>query len=78
MMKGTWNVALRGHLATAYEQGKKAARPDVWIDKDRNSGLWQDETAFSKFLQAQGLRTLLFAGVNIDQCVGATLQDAHA
>lgn len=78
MMKGTWNTALHGPLADAYEEGKKAARPDVWIHKNRNSGLWNEKSAFGEYLKKEGLRTLLFSGVNTDQCVGATLQDAHA
>jgi len=78
MMRGTWNTALHGSLAVAYEEGKKSSRPDVWIDKNRNSGLWNERSACSEFFKKEGIRTLLFAGVNIDQCVGATLQDAHA
>ncbi|EEP78974.1 predicted protein [Uncinocarpus reesii 1704] len=78
MMKGSWNAGLHGPLAGAYEEGKKAARPDVWIDKNRNSGLWNEKTAFGEYLKKEGIRTLLFSGVNTDQCVGATLQDAHA
>ncbi|KAJ5762863.1 isochorismatase family protein [Penicillium manginii] len=78
MMRGTWNTALHGPLASVYEDGKKEARPDVWIHKNRNSGLWNEKTDLSKYLQSQGIRTLLFSGVNTDQCVGSTLQDAHA
>lgn len=78
MMRGTWNTALHGPLAGAYEQGKNAARPDVWIHKNRNSGLWNEKSAFGEYLKKEGIRTLLFSGVNTDQCVGATLQDAHA
>ncbi|KAL9095145.1 MAG: hypothetical protein Q9163_006531 [Psora crenata] len=78
MMRGTWNTALYGLLAGAYEEGKKAARPDVWIHKNRNSGLWNEKSAFGDYLKKEGIRTLLFSGVNTDQCVGATLQDAHA
>ncbi|KAE8155371.1 Isochorismatase-like protein [Aspergillus avenaceus] len=78
MMRGTWNTALHGPLAGAYEEGKKTARPDVWIHKNRNSGLWNRNTDFGQYLKKEGIRTLLFLGVNTDQCVGATLQDAHA
>ncbi|KAI9690729.1 MAG: hypothetical protein M1820_009860 [Bogoriella megaspora] len=78
MMKGSWNTALHGPLAAAYEEGKKSARPDVWIDKNRNSGLWHDESALGQYLKREKIRTLLFSGINTDQCVGSTLQDAHA
>lgn len=78
MMRGTWNTALHGSLAGAFEEGKKGDRPDVWIDKNRNSGLWNEKSAFGEYLRKEGIRTLLFSGVNTDQCVGATLQDAHA
>lgn len=78
MMRGTWNTALHGPLAGAYEEGKKAARPDVWIHKNRNSGLWNEKSAMGEYLKREGIRTLLFSGVSTDQCVGSTLQDAHA
>ena len=78
MMRDTWNADLHPPLAEAYEEGKKAQRKDVWMNKDRNSGLWRKETQFSEFLHANGIRTLIFAGANTDQCVGATLYDAHA
>jgi nicotinamidase-related amidase len=78
MMQGTWNAHLHGPLARLYEEGKTTPRPDVWINKTRNSGLWKETTECSQFLEGNGIRTLLFAGVNIDQCVEASLQDAHA
>lgn len=78
MMRETWNTALHGPLAGAYEEGKKAARPDVWIHKNRNSGLWNEKSAMGEYLKREGIRTLLFSGVSTDQCVGSTLQDAHA
>ena len=78
MMKGSWNTALHGPLANAYKEGKEAARPDVLIDKNRNSGLWYDKSAFSEYVSREEIRTLIFSGVNTDQCVGSTLQDAHA
>ncbi|KAF1733613.1 hypothetical protein CRV24_007518 [Beauveria bassiana] len=78
MMRDTWNTALHGPLAEAYEAGKKTARPDVWIHKNRNSGLWNDKPDFAEYLEKGKVCTLLFSGVNTDQCAGATLQDAHA
>ena len=40
------------------------------------SGLWGDKTLCTEFLEKEGIKTLLFAGVNTDQCVGGSLQDA--
>lgn len=33
-------------------------------------------TACTEYLEREGIRTLLFTGANIDQCVMGTLQDA--
>lgn len=78
MMRDTWNTALSGPLADAYEEGKKATRPDVVINKNRKSGLWNTKTDLAQYLKEQNIRTLLFSGINTDQCVGSTLQGAHA
>ncbi|KAF1972417.1 isochorismatase family protein [Bimuria novae-zelandiae CBS 107.79] len=51
---------------------------DALISKNRMSGLWGSETPFQKFLEEQGVKTLLFAGINTDQCVGGTLTDAFS
>ncbi|OQD94869.1 hypothetical protein PENSOL_c023G11974 [Penicillium solitum] len=77
MMRGTWNTALHGPLASAYEEGKKGPRPDVWIHKNRNSGLWRQNSELVEYLRSQRIRTLLFSGVNTDQCVGSTLHAAY-
>jgi len=50
----------------------------VWIHKNRMSGLWGGGTACTDFLDKEGITTLLFAGVNTDQCVGGSLQDAFS
>ena len=42
----------------------------------KKSGLWGNTTPCQEFLQKEGITTLLFAGVNTDQCVGGSLQDA--
>jgi nicotinamidase-related amidase len=43
----------------------------------RMSGLWGYQTALDLYLQETGITTLLFAGVNADQCVLGTLLDAY-
>ncbi|KAF2790020.1 Isochorismatase hydrolase [Melanomma pulvis-pyrius CBS 109.77] len=78
MMRDTWNASLHEPLLSAYHEGRKTDRPDVWIHKNKNSGLWNPTSACTDYLQTNGIRTLLFSGVNIDQCVVGMLQDAHA
>ena len=41
------------------------------------SGLWNEEQPLYKTLVNKGVSTLLFAGVNTDQCVLGTLVDAY-
>lgn len=48
---------------------------DIRIDKYRMSGFW--DTPLDSILRNLGVTTLLFAGVNADQCVLCTLQDAN-
>lgn len=62
-------------LRASYEQGLTASPADVWIHKNRMSGLWGTRTMCTDFLEKEGITTLLFAGVNTDQCVGGSLQD---
>lgn len=78
LMRDTWNSALYPSLEQARQEGLSGnvKRKDVWIHKDRMSGLWGTETACTRYLKEQGIRTLFFAGVNTDQCVGGSLQDA--
>jgi len=77
LMRNTWNAALPTALDDAYREGQKIEhRPDVWIHKNRMSGLWGSATPCTEYLEKEGIKTLLFAGVNTDQCVGGSLQDA--
>lgn len=77
LMRDTWNAALYPPLQAAYQEGSELSHnPDVWIHKDRMSGMWGARTACQDFLEAKGIRTLLFTGVNTDQCVSGTLTDA--
>jgi nicotinamidase-related amidase len=48
---------------------------DIRVSKYRMSGFW--DTALDSILRNLGVTTLLFAGVNVDQCVLCTLQDAN-
>lgn len=78
LMRDQWNSALYAPMEAARQEGLKDGlrREDVWIHKNRMSGLWGDKTMLTEYLEAEGIRTLFHAGVNTDQCVGGTLQDA--
>jgi nicotinamidase-related amidase len=79
LMKDTWNAALYPPLDKMYAEGKELEHnPDVLLQKDRMSGMWGAKTDFEEFVEAEGIRTLFFAGVNTDQCVGGTLTDAFS
>ena len=79
LMRGAWNSGLYGELEGVYEEGKKLeSKPDVWVHKNRMSALWGGRTELESFLEDEGIRSLLFTGVNTDQCVGGTLQDAFS
>ena len=67
LTKGSWSAAVVDELAPEPE--------DIWVDKYRMSGFW--DTPLHSILQNLGKTTLLFGGVNADQCVMATLQDAN-
>lgn len=64
--KDSWGAAVVDELVIAPE--------DIRVDKYRMSGFW--DTPLDSILRNLGIDTLLFAGVNMDQCVMTTLQDA--
>lgn len=51
------------------------ADTDIQVSKSRMSGFW--DTPLDAILRNLGVTTLFFAGVNVDQCVLCTLQDAN-
>ena len=65
--KGSWAAAIVDELAPA--------EGDIRVDKYRMSGFW--DTPLDSILRNLGIATLLFGGVNLDQCVMCTLQDAN-
>jgi nicotinamidase-related amidase len=77
LMRDTWNADLTPELRQAYEEGKNASPPDIWIHKNRMSGLWGSSTMGTEYLEKEGIKTLFFTGVNTDQCVGGSLQDVR-
>ncbi|KAK3067314.1 hypothetical protein LTR53_015896 [Teratosphaeriaceae sp. CCFEE 6253] len=79
LMRDAWNSALMAPLDKLYEEGAKLqSRPDVWIHKNRMSGMWGVKTGCEQFLEEKGIRTLFFTGVNTDQCVGGSLTDSFS
>lgn len=78
LMRDQWNTRLTPALQESYEASLKTLRPDVWIDKLRMSGLHVPDTAANRYFRQNNIKTLLFTGVNTDQCVGGTLVDAFA
>ncbi|MBD2103506.1 cysteine hydrolase family protein [Leptolyngbya sp. FACHB-261] len=64
---GSWAAAVVDELAPDPS--------DIRVDKYRMSGFW--DTPLDSILRNLGRTTLFFAGVNADQCVMATLQDAN-
>jgi len=76
LMREAKNSDLYGSLQDEFLKGK-AAGTDFWIHKNRMSGLWGSQSSLDLFLQENGITTLLFAGVNADQCVAGTLVDAY-
>jgi len=65
--KDSWSAAIVDELA--------AVPADIRVDKYRMSGFW--DTPLDSILRNLGVTTLLFGGVNADQCVLHTLADAN-
>jgi nicotinamidase-related amidase len=67
LTKDSWAAAVVDELEPRSE--------DIKVDKYRMSGFW--DTPLDSILRNLGRTTLFFGGVNADQCVMATLQDAN-
>jgi nicotinamidase-related amidase len=65
--KDSWAAAVVDEL--------EIASTDILVDKHRISGFW--DTPLDSILRNLDIRTILFAGVNTDQCVMCTLTDAN-
>ncbi len=64
-----------GSWAAAVVDELEILPTDIKIDKYRMSGFW--DTPLDSILRNLGKTTLFFTGVNADQCVLCTLQDAN-
>jgi nicotinamidase-related amidase len=84
LMRDTWNATLYDPFDYKYRESQSKSgdntrsKPDVLFHKNRMSGLWGSGSELESFLQENGIRTLVFGGVNTDQCVGSTLTDAFS
>lgn len=65
--RGSWSAAIVDELAVGPS--------DIQVAKYRMSGF--QDTELDSILRNLGVTTLMFAGVNADQCVLCTLQDAN-
>ncbi|MGE5146198.1 MAG: cysteine hydrolase family protein [Candidatus Eiseniibacteriota bacterium] len=68
-------VLQKGSWAAAIVDGLKVGPDDIHVAKYRMSGFW--DTELDSILRTLGVTTLFFGGVNADQCVLCTLQDAN-
>lgn len=68
-------VLIKESWAAAVVEELEQQPDDIRVDKYRMSGFW--DTPLDSILKNLGKTTLFFAGVNADQCVMATLQDAN-
>lgn len=85
LFRDQWNSQLYGPLNDLKVEGLKAGTDlyfnksklddqashgdDSDVDTDRLSGLWGAQTPLGLWLQENSFTTLLFGGVNTDQCV---------
>jgi ureidoacrylate peracid hydrolase len=67
-------VLTAGSWGAAIVDGVEVGVDDIHVDKYRMSGFF--DTPLDGILRGLDVRTILFAGVNADQCVLATLTDA--
>jgi nicotinamidase-related amidase len=68
-------VLERGNWSAAIVDELKVEPSDIHVAKYRMSGF--QDTELDSILRNLGVTTLMFAGVNADQCVLCTLQDAN-
>ncbi|KAI1844532.1 hypothetical protein JX265_001517 [Neoarthrinium moseri] len=71
LVAGEWNSEIYPPLAAA------VSPKDTHCAKNRMSGMWNEKQPLWKYLEESGKRTLLFTGVNTDQCVLGTLTNAY-
>lgn len=70
-----YNVLEKDSWGAELVHGLKREVTDIWVDKHRISGFW--DTPLDSILRNLNVSTLIFAGINADHCVYATLMDAN-
>lgn len=78
-MRNEWNSALHKPLEDAFQASLSTKLPDVKVNKNRISGVCDSSSELADYLNGPGshIRTLLFTGVNTDQCVLSTMVDSN-
>lgn len=69
LTEGSWGAQMTDELQPLMQED------DIHIEKVRMNGFFG--THLDQVLRTQGIETLLFAGVNIDQCVTSTMEEAY-
>ena len=69
LVSGTWGTELIEPIKKLQQAG------DMLVEKKRDNAFYG--TQLDQKLRNKGLKTLLFAGVNTDQCVATTMEDAN-
>ncbi|MEV4202211.1 cysteine hydrolase family protein [Micromonospora globbae] len=69
LTEGSWGASLVDELAELVDAD------DIRVPKFRMNGF--HGTQLDQVLRTQGVRTLFLAGVNVDQCVSTTMEDAY-
>ncbi|KAI0097513.1 isochorismatase family protein [Nemania sp. FL0031] len=77
LIRDSWNSLLHDPLAKSYKESQSTKKADVHFYKNRSSGMCSRMTELTEYLERNNLRTLLFTGINTDQCVMGTLQDGY-
>jgi ureidoacrylate peracid hydrolase len=69
LVRGEWGAEMVDELKPLMEED------DIHIEKVRMSGFYG--THLDQVMRTQGIKTLFFTGVNVDQCVTTTMEDAY-
>jgi nicotinamidase-related amidase len=75
LSSGKGNVLEKDSWAAAVVDELAPVPGDIQVDKYRISGFW--DTPLDSILKNLGIKSILFAGCNTDQCVLHTLTDAN-
>ncbi|KAI9669052.1 MAG: hypothetical protein M1831_000644 [Alyxoria varia] len=73
LWKGSWSAQIYDPLLQAADMEN-----DLFFDKDRPSGMWHEDEPLRRYMRESGKKTMLFTGVNTDQCVLGTLTDSYS